>query len=78
MRIAILDDYQNVSHQFADWSRLAADHDITVFNAPLTDRAAQLKAFDIICAMRERTVFDRALIEQLPNLKLIVTTGMRN
>ena len=78
MRIAILDDYQNVSHQFADWSRLAADHDITVFNAPLTDRAAQLKEFDIICAMRERTVFDRALIEQLPNLKLIVTTGMRN
>jgi len=78
MRIAILDDYQNVSQQFADWSGLAADHDITVFNNPLSDRAAQLQAFDIICAMRERTLFDRALIEQLPNLKLLVTTGMRN
>lgn len=78
MRIAILDDYQNVSHQFADWSGLAADHDIKVFNAPLTDQEAQLKDFEIICAMRERTLFDRALIEKLPNLKLIVTTGMRN
>jgi phosphoglycerate dehydrogenase-like enzyme len=78
MRIAILDDYQNVSQQFADWSGLAADHEITVFNAPLRDRLSQLQPFDIICAMRERTLFDRELIEQLPNLKLIVTTGMRN
>lgn len=78
MRIAVLDDYQNVSQQFADWSGLAADHEITVFNAPLADRASQLLPFDIICAMRERTLFDRALIEALPNLKLIVTTGMRN
>ncbi len=78
MRIAILDDYQNVSQQFADWSGLAADHEITVFNAPLSDRTSQLLPFDIICAMRERTLLDRALIEALPNLKLIVTTGMRN
>jgi phosphoglycerate dehydrogenase-like enzyme len=78
MRIAILDDYQNVSQQFADWSGLAKSHEITVFNAPLTEPAVQLQGFEIICAMRERTAFDRALIEQLPDLKLIVTTGLRN
>lgn len=78
MRIAVLDDYQNVSQQFADWSGIAANHEITVFNAPLADRVSQLLPFDIVCAMRERTLFDRALIDALPNLKLIVTTGMRN
>ncbi|WP_135078907.1 D-2-hydroxyacid dehydrogenase family protein [Terasakiella sp. SH-1] len=74
MRIAILDDYQNVATEIADWSGL----DVTVFNEPLEDPAMSLKAFEIICIMRERTPFPRELIEQLPNLKLLVTSGKRN
>jgi phosphoglycerate dehydrogenase-like enzyme len=80
-RIAILDDYQNVALQFADWSRLAGAHEITVFSAPFASAAAVAEAvapFDIVCIMRERTLFDRAMLEQLPNLKLLVTTGHRN
>ena len=74
MRIAVLDDYQNVALEMADWSGL----DVTVFNEPLTNPAEQLKNFQIICIMRERTVFSRDLIEQLPSLKLLITSGKRN
>ncbi|NVJ93463.1 MAG: D-2-hydroxyacid dehydrogenase family protein [Methylocystaceae bacterium] len=74
MRIAVLDDYQNVALEMADWSGL----DATVFNEPLTNPAEQLKNFQIICIMRERTIFSRDLIEQLPSLKLLVTSGKRN
>jgi phosphoglycerate dehydrogenase-like enzyme len=73
-RIAILDDYQNVALEMADWSWL----DVTVFNEPLTNPAEQLKNFQIICIMRERTPFTRNLFEQLPFLKLLVTTGKKN
>ncbi len=74
MRIAILDDYQNVSQEMADWSWL----DVTVFNEPLANPASSLKNFEIICIMRERTPFPRELFEQLPFLKLLVTSGKRN
>jgi phosphoglycerate dehydrogenase-like enzyme len=80
-RIAILDDYQNVALTMADWSKLQAQHAISVFNAPFASPAAvaaALAPFDILCIMRERTLFDRALLAQLPNLKLLVTTGHRN
>src|SRR5215472_4196553 len=80
-RCAILDDYQNVALQAADWAPLAKDLDITVFNAPLGGNEAVIKAladFDIVCAMRERTPFPRAVIEALPKLKLLITTGARN
>jgi phosphoglycerate dehydrogenase-like enzyme len=79
--IAILDDYQNVSLQMADWSGLQKTNRVVVFNERLPDVAAAAKAlaeFDIIGIMRERTPFTRALFEKLPKLKLLVTTGKRN
>ncbi len=81
VKAAILDDYQNVAMGFADWSPIAKDVDITVFNQPFAsqDEAAKaLKGFPIIVGMRERTPFPRALIEALPDLKLLITTGGRN
>lgn len=80
-RIAITDDYQNVAFSMADWSRLRASHEVVVFNRPFAsqDEAAQsLAGFDVIAIMRERTAFPRALLDKLPALKLLVTTGMRN
>lgn len=78
MKIAVLDDYHHHAMEFGDWGELAAD--VTVFHAPIPaeDRARLLAPFDIICAMRERTRLDAPLIEALPNLRLIVTTGHRN
>jgi phosphoglycerate dehydrogenase-like enzyme len=79
--IALLDDYQNVALKMADWSRLQAAHRITVFNEHIKDvdtLAKALAGFEIIGIMRERTPFTRALFEKLPNLKLLITTGMRN
>ena len=79
--IAILDDYQNVALSFADWSRLQAAHQVTVFKHAFESEDAarrELQGFDVVCCMRERTPFPRSLIEALPNLKLIVTAGMRN
>jgi phosphoglycerate dehydrogenase-like enzyme len=80
-RCAILDDYQNVALEMADWSKLAADVDIKVFNEHLGGHEGVVKAlqgFSIVCAMRERTGFPRAVIERLPDLKLLITTGARN
>jgi len=80
-RCAILDDYQNVALTSADWSKVANDVDITVFDRHLGGPDNVVKAlapFDIVVAMRERTAFTRAVIEKLPNLKLLITTGMRN
>lgn len=74
MRIAILDDYQNVSREFGDFSGL----DVTVFTDPLTDVTAQLAEFDAVVAMRERTRFPAAVLRSLPRLRLLVSTGRRN
>jgi phosphoglycerate dehydrogenase-like enzyme len=81
VRCAILDDYQNVALSFADWSQVSGDIDIKVFNEHLgsADQViAALRGFGIICAMRERTAFPRAVIDALPELKLLITSGMRN
>ena len=81
LRCAILDDYQNVALTLADWSKVKGDIEIKVFNEHLggaDNVVAALADFAIVCAMRERTVFPRAVIEALPALKLLVTTGMRN
>jgi phosphoglycerate dehydrogenase-like enzyme len=78
---AILDDYQNVALTMADWSNVRTDVEIKVFNEHLgfADKViAALKDFAIVCAMRERTAFPREVIEALPELKLLITTGMRN
>jgi phosphoglycerate dehydrogenase-like enzyme len=81
VQVAILDDYQGVALQSADWSLLEGQANITVFRDHLSDSTAlveRLKPFDVLCVMRERTPLTRAIFEQLPNLKLIASTGMRN
>lgn len=80
-RCAILDDYQNVALKMADWKSLAPDVELHVFDKPFADAAEATKAlqgFAIVSAMRERTPFPRAVIEALPDLKLLITTGMAN
>jgi D-3-phosphoglycerate dehydrogenase len=80
-RCAILDDYQNVALKLADWSPLTGDVEIKVFNEPFADQKAAVKAlqgFSIICMMRERTPFLKPTLEKLPELKLLLTSGMRN
>lgn len=81
MRIAILDDYQNVSLKMADWTALAGKADITVFNDHVAAPEAlveRLAPFDILCVMRERTPLSREMLQRLPRLKLIASTGPRN
>lgn len=81
IRIAILDDYQNVALDVVDWSPLKGRADITVFNDHIADTAqviARLTPFDVVCVMRERTPLTREIIEKLPNLKLIASTGPVN
>ena len=81
MRAAILDDYQNVALSLADWSTIAGDVEIVVFNRPFAsedEAIAALQGFAIIVGMRERTPFPRRVIEALPDLKLLITTGARN
>ncbi len=81
LRCAILDDYQNVALKFADWSSLKDDIDITVFDKPFASQIEAIEAlkdFQIVCAMRERTPFPRDVISALPNLKLLITSGVRN
>ena len=79
MRVAVLDDYQEVAGSYADWASLTAD--VSFFSDHLADHRAlidRLVGFDVIVAMRERTSFQRHLLEHLPNLRLLVTTGMKN
>jgi phosphoglycerate dehydrogenase-like enzyme len=81
VKVAILDDYQNVALSMADWSPLANLAEITVFNdhvADIGNLIQRLLPFDVICVMRERTPLPRAVIERLPNLKLIASTGPGN
>ncbi len=81
VRAAILDDYQNVALKVADWSTVNKDVEVKVFNAPLGDDNAVIKAlqgFTIVNMMRERTPFNRKVIEGLPDMKLLITTGARN
>ncbi len=81
LRCAILDDYLNLSLTVADWSKVTDRVDITVFNHPFASQeaaASALKDFEIICAMRERTPFQKGLFAALPKLKLLITSGMRN
>ncbi|HLZ67423.1 MAG TPA: D-2-hydroxyacid dehydrogenase family protein [Aliidongia sp.] len=81
VNVAILDDYQNAALRMADWSPLAGRATITVFNDHLDDPdavAARLAPFDVVCVMRERTPLTRGLLERLPRLKLIASTGFVN
>lgn len=81
MRLAILDDIEDVALKLADWGSLGPDIKTDVYRDNLKDPdalAARLSPYDILVIMRERTRFPRSLIEKLPNLKLLVTTGARN
>jgi phosphoglycerate dehydrogenase-like enzyme len=78
-RCAILDDYQNVATKLADWS--IPDVEVKIFNEWFADQkaaVAALQGFSIICMMRERTQFLKPALEQLPDLKLLITSGARN
>jgi phosphoglycerate dehydrogenase-like enzyme len=80
-KIAVLDDYQNAALESADWSVLGQRADLTVFKDHLADPEAvieRLLPFDVICVMRERSPLPRNIIERLPNLKLIASTGAGN
>jgi phosphoglycerate dehydrogenase-like enzyme len=81
IRVAVLDDYQDVALQMTDWSVLPSDVRVQVFRDHLADQnalAQRLRGFEIVMAMRERTPFPRRLLAELPQLKLLITTGMRN
>ena len=80
MRIAILDNYNDLAQGSADWSVLS-NHDVTFFNTHEADEAkviAQLAPFEILGVMRERTPLPRSVLAQLPNLKMVITTGKQN
>ncbi|MER7015816.1 D-2-hydroxyacid dehydrogenase family protein [Saccharopolyspora sp. NPDC000359] len=78
-RVAVLDDYQGVARDYADWDSLPAQ--VEFFHEHIADRdelVRRLSPFAVIAAMRERTAFPREVLAALPNLELLVTTGMRN
>jgi len=80
-RCAILNDYQRVAFKMADWSSVAADLDIVVFDTHTgneAETAAALQDFDMVVLMRERTPFPESLFAKLPRLKFLITTGRRN
>jgi phosphoglycerate dehydrogenase-like enzyme len=78
MRVAVLDDYHRIAHTLADWGSLGVEVDF--FDRPIGREQMPdvLAGYDTLVLMRERTAFPRELLERLPNLKLVVTTGMRN
>lgn len=81
IKIAVLDDYVDIASKVADWEMISGKPEVSVFHDHLSDQDAlvqRLKPFDVICIMRERTPITRALIERLPNLRLIASTGPRN
>jgi phosphoglycerate dehydrogenase-like enzyme len=81
MKVAILDDYQNVALTMADWSRVESKAEVTVFTDHVSDPDAvvvRLQPFDVLCVMRERTPLPRQILERLPRLKMIASTGPGN
>ena len=81
VRIAVLDDYQRVAARFCDWSVLSEPAEVVAFHDHVDDEdglTARLASFDVVVAMRERTAFPRSVLDRLPALRLLVTTGRRN
>ena len=81
LKVAILDDYQNVSHEFVDLKKLSGKYEIKVFSEPFADENEAielLKEYEALLIMRERTKITSNLISSLKNLKYIITSGMRN
>lgn len=81
IKVAVLDDYQGVAREMADWSPLDGRAEVVVFRDHLflaDDVVARLAPFDVVCVMRERTPLTRAILERLPRLRLIASTALRN
>ena len=81
LKVAILDDYQNVSQNFVDLKKLSGEYDFKIFSEPFLeeeDAINELKSFEALLIMRERTKITSNLISNLKNLKYIITSGMRN
>ncbi|MSP78032.1 MAG: D-2-hydroxyacid dehydrogenase family protein [Dehalococcoidia bacterium] len=81
VNIAVLDDYQGVALTLANWKALPGDARVTSFRDHLDDQAAvirRLRDFEVVCVMRERTPLPRTVLQQLPKLQLLVTTGGAN
>jgi phosphoglycerate dehydrogenase-like enzyme len=81
LKVAILDDYQNVSHEFVDLKKLSGKYEFKIFNEPFENEAdaiEQLADFEALLIMRERTPITKNLIDNLNNLKYIITSGSRN
>ncbi len=81
LKVAVLDDYQNVTKKFGRWSELDGKINLKIFNTYFDNSDELVKSisdFDVLCLMRERTVLSPSIIEKLPKLKLVITTGMWN
>ena len=81
LKVAILDDYQNVSQQFIDLEKLSGKYEIKIFSEPFVDEAdviEKLSDFEALLVMRERTPITKKIIESLTKLKFIITSGLRN
>ena len=81
LKVAILDDYQNVAQQFVDLERLSGKYEFKIFSEPFLDEAdtiEKLSDFEALLIMRERTPITKNLIDNLNNLKFIITSGLRN
>ena len=81
LKVAILDDYQNVSQQFVDLEKLSGKYEFKIFSQPFideTDAIDQLADFEALLIMRERTPMTKNLIDNLTKLKFIITSGLRN
>ncbi|MCJ2071811.1 D-2-hydroxyacid dehydrogenase family protein [Methylobacterium sp. J-030] len=79
LRVAVLDDYQRVALEYGDWERLGPDLDVAVFDRNLDPEEAKvaLAPYEVLCLMRERMALSSGLIEALPNLQLVIFTGVR-
>ena len=81
LKVAILDDYQNVSQQFVDLEKLSGKYEFKIFSKPFVDEAdtlEQLADFEALLIMRERTPMTKNIIDNLSKLKFIITSGLRN
>ena len=81
LKVAILDDYQNVAQQFVDLEKLSGKYEFKVFSEPFVDEAdaiEQLLDFEALLIMRERTPITKSLIDNLNSLKFVITSGLRN
>ena len=80
MKIALLDDWQENAHEFADWARVREGHQLDIYHDTIEGGLLiqRLQDYDVLCLMRERTLFSAEVINALPNLKAIITSGMRN